>query len=89
MFYAADVNQDTGVFRPDGPMRTGMPPGKYRVALELLDAKKKDVFEGKFDAEQSPFIFDFDDDGDEVVIDLDSPPAQAPAKPAGPMVVDD
>jgi hypothetical protein len=76
MFYAAQVDQDTGEFRPDGPMKTGMPPGKYRIALELLDSKKKDVFEGRFDAELSPFIFEIDEDTDEVVIDLDSPQAQ-------------
>jgi hypothetical protein len=76
MFYAAEVNQETGEFRPAGPMKKGMPPGKYRVALELLDKKKKDVFEGKYDAEVSPFVFDVDEDTAEVVIDLDDPPQQ-------------
>jgi hypothetical protein len=74
MFYAAEVDQDTGVFRPAGPMKRGMPPGKYQVVLELLDKKKKDVFEGKFDAENSTFVFEFDEDTDEVVVDLDNPP---------------
>jgi hypothetical protein len=77
MYYAAEVNQDTGEFRPVGPMLKGMPPGKYRVALELLDEKKKDVFDGKFDTEQSPFVFDVEDETDEMIVDLDSPEAQS------------
>jgi hypothetical protein len=76
MCYAADVDQDTGVFRPDGPLKQGMPPGKYRVVMALVDAKKKDVFEGKFDLLSTPYIFDFDEDTEEpFVIDLDDPPA--------------
>jgi hypothetical protein len=79
MFYAAEVDQETGVFRPAGPMKKGMPPGKYQIALELFNSKKKDVFEGKFDAEQSPYIFDIEDENEDVVIDLDDPPPQPKA----------
>ena len=78
-YYWAEVIQETGVFRPDGAMKTGMPPGRYRVALELMDEKKKDVFGGKFDTENSPFIFDVEDESSEMVIDLDDPPAQLQA----------
>jgi len=83
MCYACDVNQATGEFRPDGPMKTGMPPGKYQVVLALLDENKKDVFGGKFDGENSPFIFEVDEDTDEIVIDLDDPPAQLQASAGG------
>ncbi len=47
-----------------------MPPGKYRVAVELMK-KKKDQFGGKFDTIRSPFVFDVDGQTKEIVIDLD------------------
>jgi hypothetical protein len=72
-FYYADVDQTTGTFQPAGKNRKGMPPGKYRVAVELMK-KKKDQFRGKFDAEKSPFVFDVDSRTAEIVIDLDKPP---------------
>ena len=71
--YYADVDQTTGTFQPAGKNKKGMPPGKYRVAVELMK-KKKDLFGGKFDAEKSPFIFDVDTKTQEIVIDLDNPP---------------
>jgi len=83
MYYWAEVNQDTGVIRPDGPQKKGMPPGKYRVALALMDEKKRDVFGGKFDTENSPYIFEVDEDTEELVVDLDDPPAQSHASAAG------
>jgi hypothetical protein len=72
-YYFADVDQTTGTFQPAGKNKKGMPPGKYRVAVELMK-KKKDQFGGKFDAEKSPFVFDVDAKTPEIVIDLDSPP---------------
>ncbi|HJZ57676.1 MAG TPA: hypothetical protein VKE74_22100 [Gemmataceae bacterium] len=72
-FYYAEVDQATGTFRPAGKNGKGMPPGKYRVAVELMK-KKKDQFGGKFDAEKSPFVFDVDAKTPEIVIDLDHPP---------------
>jgi hypothetical protein len=72
-FYYAEVDQTTGTFRPAGKNGKGMPPGKYRVAVELMK-KKKDQFGGKFDAEKSPFVFDVDAKTPEIVIDLDHPP---------------
>jgi hypothetical protein len=72
-FYYAKVDQTTGVFRPSGKNGKGMPPGKYRVAVELMK-KKKDQFGGKFDAEKSPFVFEVDANLSEIVIDLDRVP---------------
>jgi hypothetical protein len=69
-YYYADVDQATGTFWPAGKTRKGMPPGKYRVAVELMK-KKKDQFGGKFDAVNSPFVFDVDSQTKEIVIDLD------------------
>jgi hypothetical protein len=73
-FYAAEVEPGTSVFRASGAMKEGVPPGKYRVCLELMDKKKKDQFGGKFDADTSPYIFDVDEETEEIVIDLDAPP---------------
>jgi len=80
--YYADVNQETGEFVPDGPDKKGLPAGRYRVAVELMK-KKKDLFKGRFDQEASPFIFDIDEDTEEIVIDLDKPPLYAPKPVAG------
>ncbi len=68
--YYADVDQETGTFVPDGPQKMGMPPGKYRVVVALMQ-KKVDLFDGKFDEQQSPFIVDIDEDTSEIIIDLD------------------
>jgi hypothetical protein len=72
-YYWADVDQDTGTFCPAGKDRKGLPPGKYRVAVELMK-KKKDLLGGKYDPEKSPFVFDIDPETEEIVIDLDEPP---------------
>lgn len=73
-YYWADVDQDTGTFAPAGKDRKGLPPGKYRVAVELMK-KKKDLLGGKYDPEKSPFVFDIEPETEEIVIDLDQPPA--------------
>jgi hypothetical protein len=52
-----------------------MPPGKYRVAIEL-DRHRSDLLSGRFDAENSPFVFDVDAHTPEIVIDLDQPPSK-------------
>ncbi len=74
MFYA-DVDQETGTFVPDGAQKKGMPPGKYRVAVALMK-KKVDLFNGKFDEQQSPFVVDVDEDTTEIIIDLDKTAAE-------------
>ena len=67
------MDQTAGTFQPAGKNGRGMPPGKYRVAVELMK-KKKDQLRGKFDAEKSPFVFEVDAKTAEIVIDLDNPP---------------
>ena len=74
-YYAALVDQATGTFTPAGKDLKGMPPGKYRVAIELMK-KKKDQFGGKYDSEKSPYVFDIDSKTSEIVIDFDAPPAK-------------
>lgn len=72
-YYAAEVDQAAGTFRPAGKDGKGMPPGKYRVAIELM-RRKKDQLGGRFDAERSPFVVDVDSGTPEIVVDLDNPP---------------
>jgi hypothetical protein len=75
-FYVAEYNQKEGTFQVAGKDRKGMPPGKYRVAIEL-DKHRADQLQGRFDAQHSPFIFDVDGRTGEIVIDLDQPPKSA------------
>jgi hypothetical protein len=74
-YYVAQVNRADGTFRVAGKDLRGMPPGKYRVAVEL-DYHRSDRLKGKFDAERSPFVVDVDANTPEVVIDLDRPPGK-------------
>jgi hypothetical protein len=80
-YYFASVDQETGTFTAAGPRLEGVPAGKYRVTVELMK-QKKDQFEGRFDAERSPFVVEIDDDDEEIVVDLDReslpPPAELP-----------
>jgi hypothetical protein len=71
--YHAEFNRDDGTFQSAGKDKKGMPPGKYRVAVEYK-RKKQDVLGGKFDEDRSPFVFDIDANTPELVIDLDNPP---------------
>lgn len=74
-FYVAAVEQADGTFRATGKDLKGMPPGKYRVAVEHMK-NKKDLLGGKYNAENSPFVFDVTGESDEIVIDLDKPPTK-------------
>jgi hypothetical protein len=73
--YFAVFNPADGTFQSGGKDLKGMPPGKYRVAVEYKK-NKQDVFEGQFDENRSPYVFDVDGGTTEVVIDLDHPPAK-------------
>jgi hypothetical protein len=72
-YYFASFDRSDGTFRPAGKDGKGMPPGKYRVAVEHMKAKK-DLLGGQYDAERSPFVFDVDAGTSEIVIDIDNPP---------------
>ena len=73
--YFASVDQTAGTFFAAGPQLQGVPPGKYRISVELMK-QKKDQFGSRFDADRSPFVFDIDEDTEEIVIDLDSAPLE-------------
>ena len=71
--YAASFNGANGTFRAVGADGKGIPPGKYRVAVEHEGKKGKDLFKGAYDGDRSPFVFDIDSRSGEIVIDLDRP----------------
>ena len=68
-FYYAEVNQETGSFYAAGAEKKGVPPGKYRVLVELKK-NKKDLLKGKFYEMDSPFVFDIDDNSEPMVVDI-------------------
>src|SRR5258708_37534898 len=57
--YFAEFNPANGTFQSAGKDKKGMPPGKYRVAIEHKK-NKQDVFGGQFDENRSPYIVDVD-----------------------------
>jgi hypothetical protein len=73
--YLAAVDDAEGTFEAVGPDGRGVPPGKYRIAIEL-NRTRKDALKGAFDGDRSPFVFDIDAGTPELVIDLDKPPAK-------------
>ena len=75
-YYVAQYNREDGTFEVAGKDLRGMPPGRYRVAIEL-DRRRSDLLKGKFDAERSPFVYDVDGATTEIVIDLDRPPGKS------------
>lgn len=74
-YYVAEYDPKDASFKVAGKDLKGMPPGKYRVAIEL-DKHRSDLLRGKFDAVNSPFVYDVDASTPEIVIDLDRPPAK-------------
>jgi hypothetical protein len=71
--YVAAYKREDGTFTVVGADGTGLPPGKYRVAVEH-EKKRKDLLKGKFDAEKSPFVLDVQPGGGEIILDLDKAP---------------
>jgi hypothetical protein len=67
--YAGEFNADNSTFIVKGPDGHGMPPGKYRVAVEHMRARK-DLFNGAFSTEKSPFIVTIQNSTDEITVDV-------------------
>jgi len=67
--YAAEYNSENGSFRVEGKDGKGLPPGKYRVDLQLMKSKE-DLLNGKLLGKKSPFIVEVTGK-DELVINLD------------------
>src|SRR5262245_14135451 len=51
--YIATYSRADGTFRASGPDEKGVPPGKYRIAVEH-ERKRKDLLKGAFDGDRSP-----------------------------------
>jgi len=68
-FHMADFNPEDGTFQAAGKDLKGVPPGKYRIAIEHLH-RRADIFKGAFDAERSPFVHDVNRSTEEIVIEL-------------------
>ena len=71
-FHAAIFNREDGTFYAAGRDGRGIPPGKYRIAIEHLK-NRSDIFKGAYDAQRSPFVREVTSSADEVTIDLGKP----------------
>jgi hypothetical protein len=69
-YYWATVDQATGTFTAAGADLHGIPPGKYRVQVQLVK-NKSDLWHNKLAGPESPFEFDIDSSVRDIVIDLD------------------
>jgi hypothetical protein len=69
--YMATFNKDNSTFVVIGKDGAGLPPGNYRVSVELLK-QKADQFKDKYTGTRSPFTFEVNKENKELVIDLDT-----------------
>jgi hypothetical protein len=77
--YAAEFNGEDGTFQVKGKDGRGLPPGRYRVTLELIKGRK-DAFRGRFSARNSPFTCEVTSGSAEVVLDLNQGGPPGPQK---------
>jgi hypothetical protein len=76
--YAGEFNNDNGTFQIKGKDGNGVPPGKYRVTMQLMK-NREDMFNGSLMGLRSPYTCEVRSSSDEVVVDLDQAKIQ-PAK---------
>jgi hypothetical protein len=69
--YMATFNKQDSTFVVIGRDGAGLPPGNYRVSVELLK-QKADQFKKKYTGMRSPFTFEVNKENKELVIDLDT-----------------
>jgi hypothetical protein len=68
--YAAEYNGVEGTFTVVGKDRKGLPPGKYRISIQLY-ARGGDLFKNRLAGLKSPFTCEVADAKTEVTVDLD------------------
>lgn len=69
LVFTADAGPD-GAFEIKWADKDGIPAGKYRIAVALLDAKGKDKLQGAFSAASTPFVRDVSGDTADVTLDI-------------------
>jgi hypothetical protein len=68
--YAAAYDPSDGTFEVQGKDGKGLPPGKYRVSIQLMK-DKEDLLGNQLMGNKSPFTCEIKSDRDEVTLDLD------------------
>jgi hypothetical protein len=68
--FAAAYDPSDGSFQVQGKDGNGMPPGKYRVDLQLMQSKE-DLLGGRLLGKKSPYVFEVKSSSDNLIIDLD------------------
>src|SRR5262249_12972261 len=64
--FAAVYDPDDGSFQVAGKDGSGLPPGKYRISLQLM-SKKEDLWGGRLIGKKSPFTCEITSATDRVV----------------------
>lgn len=75
---SSNAKQD-GSFEIAGNMGNGIPPGKYRVAVQKMSdgpngPAEVDPWKGRFGVNSSPFVFEVKEEMRPIDIDLSNPP---------------
>jgi hypothetical protein len=68
--YAAEYNGAEGTLTVMGKDRKGLPPGKYRISIQLI-VRGDDVFHNRLAGAKSPFTCEVVNAATEVTVDLD------------------
>jgi hypothetical protein len=71
-WHIAVFSKTDGTFVASGKDGKGVPPGKYRIAVEHL-RHKKDLLNGAFGTENSPFVREVKTSSDTLTLDLAKP----------------
>jgi hypothetical protein len=81
--YAAEFHPDDGTFQVKGKDGNGLPPGRYRISVELLK-KKEDLFKGSLTGPSSPLTCEVTSASSELVVDLDQAKGVGAEQPDAP-----
>jgi hypothetical protein len=68
--YAAEYNGEEGTLTVMGKDRKGLPPGKYRISIQLV-VRGDDLFRNRLAGAKSPFTCEVVNAASEVTVDLD------------------
>jgi hypothetical protein len=68
--YAASYNPKDGSFIVTGKNGKGLPPGNYRIGLQLMKSKE-DLLNGRLLGKKSPLVAEVTSARNDIVIDLD------------------